>query len=172
MEWTSKKSFQVVLTTLPAKDEPDLSEFLNWWLKQSKQVALARTGPERSLSFHYVSHFEGPWDTKPWGLREPPQTAPVWRPERETLCLVPGLAFSATPGEGAFRLGRGGGYYDRWLAEYRTHALALGIGFSVQTVESLPQEPHDQPLDGWWDGTTFRGLSELSASPGVSKRRR
>lgn len=58
--------------------------------------------------------------------------------------LVPGLAFT-TCGR---RLGRGGGYYDRALAALRPHTVALGVCFSLQIMENLPAEPHDQPVHG------------------------
>ena len=56
--------------------------------------------------------------------------------------LVPGLAFTSC----GRRLGRGGGYYDRALAEIAPHAVALGVCFSLQIVETLPAEPHDQSV--------------------------
>jgi 5-formyltetrahydrofolate cyclo-ligase len=50
------------------------------------------------------------------------------------------------------RLGRGRGYYDRFLAWARGIAVgeleAVGIGFSEQLVESVPVTGRDQPLDG------------------------
>ena len=56
--------------------------------------------------------------------------------------LVPGLAFTSC----GRRLGRGGGYYDRTLAELAPQAVALGVCFSLQIVETLPAEPHDQSV--------------------------
>lgn len=56
--------------------------------------------------------------------------------------LVPGLAFTNC----GRRLGRGGGYYDRTLAALGPHTVALGVCFSLQVVDSLPAEPHDQPV--------------------------
>ncbi len=58
------------------------------------------------------------------------------------LCLVPGVAFTR---EGA-RLGRGGGYYDRFLAEFPGDTVGMAFSFSI--VESLPTESHDIPV-GW-----------------------
>lgn len=58
-----------------------------------------------------------------------------------TALFVPLLAFTA---HGA-RLGQGGGHYDRWLAAHRD-ALAIGLAWDVQLVDSLPLEPHDQRL--------------------------
>lgn len=55
------------------------------------------------------------------------------------LLLVPGLAFTRAGG----RLGRGGGYYDRVLAELETGARSVGVCFEFQILEELPLEDHD-----------------------------
>ncbi len=140
--------FSVVLATLPFAGEPNLVPFLRWWLEQGQGVALARTGPGRSLSFRYVASLDGPWEAKSLGLREPLATATAWTPGPPTLALVPGLGFSGSPA-GVARLGRGAGYYDRWLAAHGREIFALGVGFQVQWVESVPMEDHDRPLDAW-----------------------
>lgn len=58
--------------------------------------------------------------------------------------IVPGLAFDK---EGN-RLGRGGGYYDRFLAESgHEQALKIGVGFSLQFVDLVPTEHHDIGMD-------------------------
>ena len=57
--------------------------------------------------------------------------------------LVPGLAF-ARDGR---RLGRGKGFYDRFLAALRPDCFKCGIGLDFQVVDDLPTEPHDVLLD-------------------------
>jgi 5-formyltetrahydrofolate cyclo-ligase len=59
------------------------------------------------------------------------------------LVLVPGIAFTRA---GA-RIGRGAGFFDRFLARRGTRAIKIGIAFSFQIVESLPLDPHDVKLD-------------------------
>ena len=139
----------VVLATLPMAAEPSLVPFLKRWMAQGCQVALARTGPGRSLSFRYVASLDGPWDVKPYGMQEPQETAPLWSPGPPTLVLVPGLGFAAKKPSGVARLGRGAGYYDRWLAAHGSSVFALGVGYSPQWVDEVPLEPHDRLLDGW-----------------------
>jgi 5-formyltetrahydrofolate cyclo-ligase len=153
--WAADQGFQDVLATLPWQAEPDLTPFLRFWLGRGR-VALARTGPGRSLDFGFVSDLDGPWEIQPSGLREPARGAPAWRPGPRTLVLVPGLAYAPAPGGGALRLGRGGGYYDRWLSDNAGTVFTLGVGLSVQTLATLPLEAHDQPLHAWWDGTSLR----------------
>lgn len=65
------------------------------------------------------------------------------------VVLVPGLAFDA----GMARLGRGGGFYDRWLAGFMEsrsmgrRATAVGVCFDVQVFEAVPVEAHDVRMD-------------------------
>ncbi|MEQ9607693.1 MAG: 5-formyltetrahydrofolate cyclo-ligase, partial [Kiloniellaceae bacterium] len=77
-----------------------------------------------------------------FGTREPPQSAPLVQPG---LLLVPLLAFDAA----GYRLGYGGGFYDRSLALLRRAGdiLAVGLAFAAQQVPAVPREPTDQPLD-------------------------
>lgn len=63
-----------------------------------------------------------------------------------SLVLVPLLAFDRK----GFRLGYGGGYYDRTLESLRrnAHLKTIGVGFAAQEVPSVPHDGHDQRLDG------------------------
>jgi len=87
-----------------------------------------------------------------FGVPEPGPAAPALMPQ---VVLVPLLAFDAH----GFRLGYGGGYYDRTLSELRGAAgvVAIGLAFERQGVERLIVEPHDVPLD--WIVTEKRALS-------------
>lgn len=83
------------------------------------------------------------------GLAEPAADAPPLDLDRlpeATLVLVPGAAFDR---RGA-RLGWGGGYYDRALAEIRrfcSTALLVGVCFTEQVVGRVPRAAHDEPVD-------------------------
>lgn len=83
-----------------------------------------------------------------FGIPEPPDACPTLDlgDLHGALILVPGLAFD----EEGFRVGYGGGYYDRFLAALRQAAIpvtAVGLVFSVCRAASLPREPHDIPVD-------------------------
>lgn len=76
----------------------------------------------------------------PFGIPSPPEEAATVHSAE--VVLVPGLAFS----EDGKRLGRGGGYYDRFLSSFRhTHRVALA--YEAQLVPDLPIENHDQRVD-------------------------
>ncbi len=73
-------------------------------------------------------------------IPEPDASAPRLEPEEGDLILVPGLTFDA---EG-FRMGQGGGYYDRFLASRRL--FSVGVARDALLMEHVPREKHDQPV--------------------------
>ena len=79
-----------------------------------------------------------------FGILEPqPQYHPqVVEVDALDLILVPGLLFCRH----GYRIGYGGGYYDRLLAEAH-HAPAIGLAFSPQVTHALPADPWDRPVD-------------------------
>ena len=60
---------------------------------------------------------------------------------RIDLILVPGIAFDRR----GYRIGLGGGYYDRFLA--RTEAVRIGLSYGFQIIDRVPDEPHDVTMD-------------------------
>ncbi len=76
------------------------------------------------------------------GLRQPAGVEP--EPiELIDLLIVPALAFDRQ----CNRLGRGGGFYDRFLARPELKAITVGVAFAEQIVETLPIHPNDRPVD-------------------------
>jgi 5-formyltetrahydrofolate cyclo-ligase len=77
-----------------------------------------------------------------WSIPVPLESAPELEPD---VLIVPMLAFD---GEG-YRLGYGGGFYDRTLARLRAikPVVAVGAAFAGQEVARVPRGPHDEPLD-------------------------
>lgn len=98
-----------------------------------------RTAPGGVMDFHRI---DDP-DTMvagPFGIREPnPACHPMVAPSELAALVCPGLAFTTT---GA-RLGRGGGFYDRYLARIATGIPLLGVAFPCQFVPEVPVDAHD-----------------------------
>ncbi len=63
--------------------------------------------------------------------------------EEVDCVIVPGLAFDKRNN----RVGRGGGFYDRFLWQFRSEIPKIGLAFSFQVVQEVPHESHDVPLD-------------------------
>jgi 5-formyltetrahydrofolate cyclo-ligase len=76
-----------------------------------------------------------------FGAQVPAQSDPV----TPQVLIVPLLAFDRR----GFRLGYGGGFYDRTLEKLRAEGpvLAIGLAFAAQELPGVPTEPTDQPLD-------------------------
>ena len=131
-----------VLLFAPLPVEPDIDLL---WLSdalEDKECAYPRVaGP--AIRLYIVGHVEELEPTR-WGLREP---VPVAAREADIgdfdVVLVPGLAFDQSGG----RLGRGGGFYDRLLAERGPRSVVVGIGFDFQRMPELPRAPHDALMD-------------------------
>jgi 5-formyltetrahydrofolate cyclo-ligase len=76
-----------------------------------------------------------------YGPREPSNRIPL-DPMEVDLVITPGLAFDRR----GFRLGYGGGHYDRYLTRVRPETLRIGLAFSVQLIDHIPEEPSDQKV--------------------------
>jgi 5-formyltetrahydrofolate cyclo-ligase len=85
---------------------------------------------------------ERPPVTSTYGPKEPPERVPV-DPSEVDVVLTPGLGFDRD----GYRIGYGGGYYDRYLSRLGPHATRIGVGFDVQVVEAVPHGELDQRLD-------------------------
>lgn len=130
------------LVFLPDHREPDIEPVIAAWLSAGRLVAAPRCDWERgafepvrlrSLDDVVVRRFQ---------VREPASRERV-NAEDLGLALVPGTAFDNRGG----RLGRGGGFYDRFLAELPPTVRRLGVCFAAQIVDRVPIEAHDAPVD-------------------------
>lgn len=88
----------------------------------------------------------------PFGIFEPKEGHTKKVPLKEIdMVVVPAIAYD----KHNMRLGRGKGYYDRFLSDDGlSSATTIGIAFSFQIVDSIPSDPHDRPV--------HRVITELS----------
>jgi 5-formyltetrahydrofolate cyclo-ligase len=131
----------VVASYWPVRDEADPRDLAIALSSQGHPIALPRIVGPVSLEFRLWRHGDA-LSPNPQGIHEPAEHIEVVDPK---VLLVPLLAFD----KHGYRLGYGGGYYDRTLADLRTsgHIVAIGVAYAGQEMDSLPHDPHDQRLD-------------------------
>lgn len=120
--------------------EPDTSRLFSPLLAQGKRIALPRMLPGRQMEVRQFCP-DRPLIKHPFGILEPDEGCPLLTPESIGLVLVPALCYDRK----GFRLGMGGGYYDRWLSCY--HGLTVGLCRQWLLQDRLPVQPHDRPVD-------------------------
>lgn len=136
--WMSARLPGAVAAYLAMSDEVDVeplfSQLPGW------QWVLPRIEPDRSLT---LRDRDLEREDHPWGMRQPVDAGEPVPVHQLDLVLVPGLAFSPS----GTRLGRGGGYYDRLLADRRTDCVAVGVTWSDRVLDEVPVEDHDSRVD-------------------------
>ena len=122
-------------------DEVDTHTLVDSLLMSGKHILLPRVTGEGTME---LRRYTGPSDLAQgaYNIMEP--TGEVFDDYAAIdLIVVPGVAFDRH----GHRLGRGGGFYDRFLSHPALHhTCKVGICFPCQVVDSIPTEPHDLPV--------------------------
>lgn len=120
-------------------DEVPTDETLERWRSLGKRVIVPRVEGEIMRYYDYSPECmtEGAF-----GIMEPIGEVEV-EPSAIDLMIVPARAFTPR-GE---RLGRGGGFYDKYMSKSEFRATKFGISFACQIFDTLPADPHDIAVD-------------------------
>ncbi len=145
--WLVGRPDTVIGAYWPIKGEFDPLPALHRWKEDGElldEPQLRRIGlpvvdkVHQTLKFH--AWFPGcPMEEDAFGIPKPKGTDVIV----PTLLFVPCVGY----GPGGFRLGYGGGFYDRTLAQLQPKPYTVGLGFAHGFVPELDPEPHDMPLD-------------------------
>lgn len=140
-QWDGWRRAATVAVFLHLPDELPTTPLIRASVAAGKRVAAPVSLPGGELRFHAFD--PDALRAGRFGIAEPdPERSPAIPADALDLVVVPGLAFDA---EG-FRLGRGGGYYDRLLARLPSGTLTVGWTLPAFVVDRLPREPHDLPV--------------------------
>ncbi len=132
---------------LPYKTEVDTSIIIESIFEHNKHCYLPRLTNGTEMNFYLVNDYKDIFDfaTNRFGIKEPPITEHSL--DGLDLIIVPGLAFDWDNN----RLGRGKGYYDRYLGRLHSNnanPYLLGLCYSEQIIRTLPIESWDIKMDG------------------------
>ncbi len=124
----------------PYNHEIDSLNILKFFEKKKIIISLPKISKNNQMNFFKWS-FKDPLSVNSYGIPEPVSSSIVY----PDILLIPLVAFN----KDLFRLGYGGGYYDRYIAKVSKKKIIkkIGLGFSFQKVSSLPIEKHDIKLD-------------------------
>lgn len=124
----------------PFRGEPDLRRLVRSLLDggaaASLPVVIDKNRPLEFWSWRTGERLQpGVWDIPV------PTRRKIARPE---VLLVPLLGFD----DAGYRLGNGGGYYDRTLAAITPRPFTIGVGYELGRLKTIRPQPHDIPMDG------------------------
>ncbi|KQP17204.1 5-formyltetrahydrofolate cyclo-ligase [Pseudorhodoferax sp. Leaf265] len=145
--WLVGRADTVIGAYWPIKGEFDPLPALHRWKEDGElqgEATRKRIGlpvvdkVHKTLTFH--AWYPGcPMEEDAYGIPKPKGTEVVV----PTLLFVPCVGYAA----GGYRLGYGGGFYDRTLATLQPKPLTVGLGFGTGFLDDFEPEPHDVPLD-------------------------
>jgi len=108
---------------------------------EGKTLYFPRIIAPGEMVFLRVDYWEDMVPNK-YGILEPKASAKEIDPSQLDVLIVPGVAFDRR----GYRLGFGGGYYDRLLAKISSHTISVGFAYSFQVLDFIPVDEKDQKV--------------------------
>ena len=127
---------QVVALFAPLRDEVQIGSLMQ---RIGCRVVVPRVEGDEMEFYDLAS---GALAEGSFGIMEPQCGEPI-EPRKIDVMVVPGVAFTPS----GDRLGRGKGFYDRYLSREGFRAYCVGVCYPHQMVDELPVEPHDRRMD-------------------------
>jgi len=122
-------------------NEPDLLSLHQ--LLPDHHIAYPLCLSDGIMDFYTVTDTSCQFSLSNYGIREPIKSLTSLVSKQDiALVIVPAFAFTSR----GSRLGKGGGFYDRYLQNISSSTQLIGACLSVQLVEHIPTESHDIPV--------------------------
>lgn len=145
-DWLTEQFFQhpfykeakTIATYLSFPHEFQTAEFIEQAQKDGKEIVIPKTYPKGQMDF--VVYEPEKLERNSFGLLEPQGSITVVQPAQIDLIHVPGLAFNPS----SYRVGYGGGYYDRYLEHFTGHTISTLYPCQIQDFHP---DTHDIPVE-------------------------
>ncbi|KHQ50108.1 5-formyltetrahydrofolate cyclo-ligase [Mameliella alba] len=124
----------------PIKDEPDLRPLMTEMHASGRRIALPLVETRAAPLVFRLWTPETRMERGHWNIPVPPRDAPEVMPD---VVLAPLMGWDS---EG-YRLGYGGGYFDRTLAALSPRPFSIGVGLAAAQLPTIYPQPHDIPMD-------------------------
>jgi 5-formyltetrahydrofolate cyclo-ligase len=138
------RSVHAVMTYVSTDAEVDTRELIRSMLREGKRVVVPYCDTSANLGVASIGDFDRDLAPGTFGILEPAQErrGNFYKSDLQ-LVICPGVAFDRAGG----RLGRGKGYYDKFLTEIRGRIPIIGLAFDCQIMqEPVPFDYHDVPM--------------------------
>lgn len=139
------KKAQTIMLYFDFNNEVQTDDLINKLITLRKTVVSPITlKEERKLIPAQITDLKNGIKFGAYNIREPkPEYSPTIDIKNLDIVIVPAVAYD----KNCYRLGYGGGFYDRFLENLRSDAKTIGIAFDMQIFDEVPREPHDAQLD-------------------------
>ncbi|NQT51275.1 5-formyltetrahydrofolate cyclo-ligase [bacterium] len=133
---------QRVLLFVSIADEADTLPILRDALAAGKTVAVPKVNPkQKTMDARVIRDLDTGLAPGSYGIPEPQGREGVPAGDIDFI-LVPARGFDRRGN----RLGRGGGYYDRYMGHPDFRAVRCGVGYAAQMLDHVPHDEHDRPV--------------------------
>lgn len=139
------RAAQTVSTYLNIGSEVRTSGIVDWLLANQKEVIIPITDKaNKRLIFSELRDRKTDLQRGTFGILEPkPERRIVVPLEQADLTLVPGVAWDLR----GYRIGYGGGYYDRSIGAAQNQVQTIGLSYEFQIIERVPNNPLDKRVN-------------------------
>ena len=139
------KKASFIMTYVDFKSEVKTDLIIKHSLSVGKRIGVPMTIPEHKEMFiSELKDYENELELGNYNILEPKKAfIRQIHPELIDLILVPGVAFDRR----GYRIGYGGGYYDRFFKKIRKKTIKLALGFEIQIIDKVPEGIFDLPVN-------------------------
>lgn len=137
-------SAKTIMSFMSFGSEINMDDFNNDIIEKNGYVIIPRVNNKtKVMDLYKITDFNN-FELSKYGILEPnPKNYTAIDPTELDLILCPGVVFDRQ----GYRIGYGGGFYDKLLSKITSECALYGVGFNLQLIDEVPRESFDKQLD-------------------------